>query len=327
MIFISGCETSPLQINRFLYGQYAIVPYEKTLHIIDLARPTNPKIVSSLEIGSPIANVVLFDTYAAVLRREEINYASITVSSPGGIVFVDLSRPQNPQIISELSEPAYPATFYKVGNTAYVSSYDGDFEINLTSVAHPQVTKKIEPAPGPITWVYVRQDDDVLAMGGGCNFRTGSCRGKIETYEVENGQLTGQQIESIDIPIYDAVVMNDTLYTIGRGVAAAPFDQPIELEEHHLPENLAFHQGKLIEDGRYLYAAGDHRLVILDTADPLKPTPVGIEESAPQGTFFRDLVYQEPYVTLISQYGLHVIDMTHPDQPRGAAFLPLDNNQ
>ena len=326
MIFIGGCETSPLEINRFLYGQYAIVPYEKTLHIIDLSRPTNPQIVSSLEIGSPIANVVLFDTYAAVLRREEINYASINDSSPGGIVFVDLTRPENPQIISELAEPVHPNTFYKVGQTGYVSGYDGEFEINLVSVANPHATKKIEPTPGSITWVYVQQDDDVLAMGGGCNFRTGYCQGKIKTYEVGNGRLTGSQTESINIPIYDAVVMNDTLYTIGRGVAAAPFNRPIELEKHHLPENIAFHQGKIIGDGRYLYAVGDHRLVILDTADPLNPTPVGIEESAPRGTFFRDLVYQEPYVTLISQYGLHVIDMTHPDQPRGAAFLPLGDN-
>jgi hypothetical protein len=323
ILLVTACQSPPAEVNRFLYGDLAIVPFERSLKFIDVSRPTQPRMTASLEIGSPIRQVILFDHYAAVLRMEDFDYVANNLSAPGGIAFVDLTNPKSPAIIGEITQPAYPNTLFVVENTAYVSDYLGVYRLDISNPANPILIEHFPAETSNGNLVFVQQNDGVLSLGGNCNFRSGGCQGDIAIYLLQNNRLEQQQQLSIDLPVYDAVVKDGFLYTIGRGFAAAPFDHPEQLEQHHQSENFAFYQGKIISNDQNLFAIGDHRLLVLDVSNPLQPTPIGIESSAPEGTYFLDLAYQEPYVLMVSQYGLHVLDVTDPAAPLGAAFLGL----
>jgi len=319
-------------------GQHALVASrEAGLLVLDLADPAAPGQVAAVALPDSARGVAIAGDLALVAVEE------------GGVVALDVGDPAAPQVLDVLDLPGRAVDVLAGDGVAYVASEYGDLQV--VDIGDPADLASLGTLPGhfrrlsrhgDLLLASAYQELVILDLGTPeLPVAIGEVpldlhpRGAVGTGS--HALVAGDQLEVIDLAdphgapyaaevggmtsVNDVVVQGTVAYLADKGVWHQPDGhlRVVDLTDPLAPVLVASlpleHCRAVAVDGTRLYAVADPGVVVLDLADPLVPTELGIW-TIPQGYDAWDLLPagDHLYVTTLIG-GLLVVDVSDPAAP------------
>jgi hypothetical protein len=300
------------QAFGFVQGDYAYVPHETQVFVIDIARPSEPKTVAAWDTPGKVQKVVLAEHYAFVVHSPSAeSWNSATGPPDGGVQIVDITDPLRPEPRGLYRTPDLAEDIALKGDTAFVADWSGLRIVDISDTGNPQEISSITEGMSSIKAI----GDRLFGSWGGCSIR-GWCSGG---FWLADATAPAQPIEigtvkPDDLPGYDLAISGDYAYVGGMGVwlvDMADPSQPSFAGHYTLPEGA--YRAEVEATDRHLYlSSGDLR--VLDLSET--PTLREIAYLDLPSTLVLDMALRDGYIYLAADGGLYVIDVDDPYQPR-----------
>lgn len=317
-VAVAGCgrKSSPPEGGPrafgFVQGDYAFVPHDRQVLVIDIARPAEPKTVTAWNAPGRVQKVVLADHYAFVVHSPSVeSWNSATGPPDGGVQIVDITDPTQPEPRGVYRTPDLAEDVALIGDTAYVADWSGLRIVDISEIDNPREISSIDQGMGFIKAI----GDRLFGSWGGCSIR-GWCSGgfwmadaAVPTQPSEIGT-----VKADDLPGYDVAISGDSAYVGGMGVwlvDLADPSQPSFAGHFSLPEG-AYRAEVETTDGYLYLASGD--LCVIDLSET--PTLREIAYLDLPSALVMDMALRDGFVYLAADGGLYVIDVSDPRQPR-----------
>jgi hypothetical protein len=297
-----------------LAGPYAYVADNSALLVIDLMTPRAPRIVGSVDLGGCAGAVAVSGGYAYVVHA---SCASLDV--------IDISDPESPQIVSQLSTGAASDVAVS-GNYAYLAGDDGLRVLDVTDPLHPTIVGSVA-MPAPSSGLAVSESHAYVAVG---NFGLQV----VDVGNPENPWIAG----SVDtaLPALNVAVSGSHVY-VGEEDAPDAALQIVDVANPLAPrvvDGIAGHDinargvaisGSVVGftfENHYVQGSG---IWLLDGTNPMPPPLLG-RLSMPGGSvtdmaISGDLGYAIARVAGESE--LQVLDLTDPQNPEILGVSPV----
>jgi GH35 family endo-1,4-beta-xylanase len=315
---VAGCgrKSSPPEGGPrafgFVQGDYAFVPHERQVLVINIARPAEPKTVTAWNVPGRVQKVVLEDHYAFVVHSPSVESWNSAAGPPdGGIQIVDITDPMQPEPRGLYRTPDLAEDIALIGDTAYVADWSGLRIVDISDRGNPRETSSIAQGIGSIKAI----GDRLFGSWGGCSIR-GWCSGGFWSADVAVPAQPTEigTVKPDDLPGYDVAITGDFAYVGGMGVWLIDLSDPSQPSfagHFALPEGA--YRSEVETTDSYLYlSSGDLRVIDLSETPALHE--VGYLDLP--STFVMDMALRDSFVYLAADGGLYVIDVTNPRQPR-----------
>lgn len=322
-LLLVACQQSPDPVNGgFVIGEYALVPRESSLHVVNIADASNPRFTTLVKLPGPVDDLNIWGSQAYISHLTPFPGGGYT---PGGLQIIDVATPSEPVLLPPFGLNLVANDFLVTGDQGFRADYD---QITLLDMADPDNTSR-QTAFGTGTHVLSRQGDDLFGMWGGCGFRTPNCSLTLTRYNLaDSPNLTATAVfTSTELPGYDMLSIGHFAIIGGRGVAVVDMAQtPLSLSSHINYENSSYYfNTQLAHQGHILYVLQDNTLHLLDTTNLPQLTPVGAVEMAYQ---FPHLTVRGDFAYIAGEYvhdsgtaaGLFVVNVADAERPFVASY-------
>ncbi|MFX1254276.1 MAG: LVIVD repeat-containing protein [Promethearchaeota archaeon] len=233
------------------------------------------------------------------------NYA-YTAASPGGFGIFDVTNPQEPVLVNQPQEVSDAKKVFVQDSYAFIASKSVNLEIfDINDPNNPQKVGE-----------YKTQINDVFISGSYAYIGSHTALKIIDISDPTNPLLVGR----LDQSTHCVFVQGKYAY-IGTGGGLVIIDisdptNPLLLGRLDQSTHCVF------VSGSYAYIGGDKFRVIY-ISDPMNPTQIGVLDSE---TSISGLFVSEPYAYVTVGFGLGVIDISNPSDPRYINFNNMGPN-
>lgn len=324
-----GCFDDSAQVddvfeNRFVAGEFAYVPFETKLITVDISNPKSPEFIEALQLEFRVTDSVVDYPHLYVAKSADSAIVGET-QTDGGILKFDISTGR-PELVDQISFPPFPKAITHHESSLFVSGIDQTWVFATDKPLRSNGTSSRFNQTYNSLMIH---QDSLFAGGGGCSFRTGHCWGWLDRIDQPGSNAPNRmRVYEGELPIFDMRVIDGRLVTFGRGVTSTPIAELNRFPAFHLEHAGGTYSGLMTAegDGSRFYLIENHELLIYQFGDAdALPQLVGREGSAPMGTYFTQISIKDSYVYAVSNYGLHLIDVSNPSQPFGAAFIAFES--
>jgi len=317
-LLLVACQQSPDPVNGgFVIGEYALVPRESSLHVVNIADASNPRFTTLVKLPGPVDDLNIWGSQAYISYLTPFPGGGYT---PGGLQIVDVATPPEPVLLPPFGLNLVANDFLVTGDQGFRADYD---QITLLDMADPDNTSR-QTTFGTGTHVLSRQGDALFGLWGGCGFRAPQCYAELTRYDLaDTPPFTATAVfTSTELPGYDILPIGQFALIGGRGVAVVDMTQtPLSLVSHINYENGSnYYMTQLAHQGNILYVLQEQTLHLLDTSNLPQLTPVGAIEMAYPFTHLTvrgDFAYiaGEPVLESGTAAGLFIVNVADAERP------------
>jgi len=296
-------------------------PWGGSIHVVDTTDPASPALLGSIDIGNPVAGLIVRDDHLLAGVAERGSILSFDVSdpsrpSPAGsldLVIPDNSYPSTARMnitgLSEFGSVAY------AGLSDYQYWFGGLRVIDLGDPGQPRFSGTL-----PIDYAETAG----VAVGGGVAV-TNDGDARIRIFDLADLR-SPKDVASVAMPNIDhqIEILETTAYVAGgdTGIRLVDLVDPSRPAEIG---SVAMGCRALDFDSGFLYAWGNQRLQVFDVANPRSPIPVG---SLGFSSDVTDIAVADGIAVCVSHYGsraeITIVDVSAPSAPTitGGVTLP-----
>lgn len=323
-LLLAACQQAPDPVNGgFVIGEYALVPRESSLHVVNIANASKPRFTTLIKMPGYIDDLAIFGDQAY------IDYLIGDPSSgyyPGGLQIVDVSDPQEPALAQAYGLNTMVNDFLVTGDQGFRVDYDGITLLNMQNLD----SIGADAVFGTRAVALSHQDDDLFGLWGGCGFRTPLCYMELTRYDLTDTQhITATAVvTSTVMPGYDLLIIDQFAIIGGLGVGVIDMNQtPPTLNSHISYEETGniYTITQLAHQGNILYVLQDRILHLLDTTNLPQLTEVGAVEVAYS---FPHLTVRGDFAYIAGEYmhesgtaaGLFIVNVADAERPFVASY-------
>ncbi len=303
-------------------------------YIIDISDAANPEILCAYDTGGITSSIAVVDTFAFVagyyLSGDSKPFSTYSVNNPqsphllgyiehdigsnsqliidgdyaylangsGGLVIIDISRPQNPEIVTRLENETYPLRMAKEDDYLFLSHHYDLLQVyDVSTPADPQQVSSFE-------YQYDIRNFDIE----GDNLYNSGYYDGISVLDISDpGDI--EFLTEYDIPdaTLAAFLIEDYLY-IGEknlGFRIHTLDEPSAPEQTGIYD-LPLHGLTHFLTDQNLYLMYQDQLYIIDISDPSSP---GTCDTINLDRSYLNICVKEPYIYLMElQQGIFVYE-------------------
>ena len=320
---------------------------KSTLDIIDIASPTSPVIVGSVQIFGRPADVAVSGAVAFVADGIGLTTVDITdpispkvmgsvrkwssglagegkiavsgstayvAGSAYGLHLFAVTKPASPPVLARMDTPGYAVGVALSPPYAYVADYEAGISvIDVTNPLTPAIVGTLD-TPGRVT--------DIVIAGTYAYVADDSAGFKVlDITSPASPQIVGSVLT--DARVFDLALSGSHVYLAdGAGdlevIDVSDPESPVWVTTLVTP-GMSY---GVDASGSYAYVAGDAGLQVVDISNPALPEIVG-SVNTPGTTLAvsNAFVYMTHY-----DFGLHVIDVSNPASPALVGNLMLENS-
>lgn len=295
-------------------GGYAFVVDElgddtSVLHVLDLIDPSSPQLAGSLALDWTCRDLTVNGDLLYLACRTNQTHV-------GGLVVIDISSPESPEMVSVTELPAGGAWGVGVeGDIAIVQSYF----LTGFDISRPE-------APELRGHTRVSAGAERIIVRDGYAFLATSTHG-LQIFDVRE-PTSASYVHSVPAPgaPEDIVVMGEHAFVVDETAGFLVLDisdplNPVELARESIPPSAT--PRKLCLSGDFAYIAGGG-LSVVDLSEPLDPRLRGSVPVA-EPPFAYQAVTVDNHTYLGTSDGLMIFDITDPDHPLLRNTLVLDD--
>jgi hypothetical protein len=316
--FITGsCDTPGGAAGLFVSGDYAYIADWSSLQIINISDPSTPWIEGNCETGNGSYRVCENNGYAFI------------ANSNVGLIIVDVSEPDQAEIVMIFSTIGRANDVCILENHAYVAEYDPG-GIEVVDISNPEIPqlRGYYYTPNWATCIAVRNE---LAYLGGAvlNWYDTVVMEIIDISDLNNPELVGcyydygYDIEDIDLE-------HETAFFAKREVGGSGNIYFVDVSVPSNPTFLNYFDVSRIID---VYKSGDYAfavnynlgLQVIDISDPYNPSYItGLNLP---GDWAKDIFISDNYAYMIDSIDstLFIIDISIPSDPQMMSSLNVSD--
>lgn len=315
--------TAPIEADNYqshvaqlsLGGQYLYLTRGKRLHVVDISNPTSPQEVGLCEVDSFVDAVAVSDGMAFVA-------GSVSV-----LHMIDVRQPEAPVEIAYFDTMSiegnmgFDRSIAVFENTVYFADAAGIWVIDAGQVS-PPVQAGAYDTPGSAVGVakqddllYVADDESGLRILDVSTPASINEVGYLDTpgrsqdvaisgtiAYVALGEAGGSDVEEAGLAIVDVSAP-------GSPAEMGVYDQVSNATDLAIAHNMAF-------------LAGGWSIPIIDVSIPMSPTLIGRYDDHCSSSY--DVVVVEELLLASCGYdGLHLVNISTPDQPSHLSTVPM----
>ena len=271
LCLLPACQQPEAVDGGFLSGNYALVPHNNTVHVVNISDPEDPRFVTQIELPGKADTVQIFG------QRATIDYLTLLDGggfSPGGLQIVDLSQPKEPVLLGQMTLEDFSTELLLVEDQAFRATYDHIDSLNLEDPGNVY----IDTSFGSRANALASSDSELLAVWGGCGIRAPRCAAQLTRYALaDSPPLTAKdELTITEMPGYDLLMVGDYAVVGGYGVWVTNLAQsPLEVSSRLAFEGNPYYETQLAHQENILYVLQDSTLHLLDSTKLPELTEVG----------------------------------------------------
>ncbi|MCB8940321.1 MAG: hypothetical protein H6655_18070 [Ardenticatenaceae bacterium] len=309
-----ACQTEEPTAVGFLRGDFAFIPYQERVQIIDISDLSEPEFVTEISLPGNVAKVVANGRYLYIAHSANTSSWTNEGGPPGaGLQIVDVSDPTQPHKLGYFHSKSLPTDLLLHGDLVYLATWEFIDIVDVTDRDAPRQLGMF--SEGATSLAYA---DNQLAAGfGGCSFRSGYCTGGLHLYDLaepERPSLIGR-LQLDNIPGYDVALANGLAVGTGKGLWITELAnvENLQVNGRDFLDNGWLYAAQVLLDDHLAYVTQYDGLHIMDISQPTNPTLIGYFPTANQLT---DLVLRDGRLYLTGWSGLEILDVTDPATPQ-----------
>ncbi|MEZ4590702.1 MAG: hypothetical protein R3D55_06110 [Chloroflexota bacterium] len=310
---LAACQSAPPPTAGFLQGDFAFIPYEERVQVINIADETQPKFVTEFMLPGYVARVVANGRFLYVAHASNApSWESQDGPPDAGLQIVDVSTPAQPTMLGHFYPKSFPTDLLLYDDLLYLATWDS---IHILDVSNPDAPRGLGTFSEGATGL-ARQGDRLAASWGGCNFRSGYCEGGINIFNLADRQRPSplSRLQFEELPGYDVALTEDNAVVTGKGVSVLNLAdlETLVINGRFALDNGWLYAAKVLLDGDLAYTTQHDGLYILDLSQPSEPDAIGIY---PTDDPLTDLALRNGRLYLANWNGLLILDITDPTFP------------
>ena len=309
ILLTSGCTSKSQNAVDFLQGDLAFVPQESSVLVVNIAAPTQPELVATLNLPGRVLKVVADGRFAYIIYEQYLE----TIRT--GLQIVDMADPAQPQLQATYNTQHYLTNAIVQDDLLVLAHWEGITLLDVANKNEPKVFSEL--LHNARNYGLHLDGNQLLTTWGGCDFRSGFCTGGLLVYDVSNPQQPEEisYLEQHELPGYDVAASDGYAFVNGKGVWVVELTGEPALQINGRTQTAVgdLYNGQIAVQDSIAYASQTDGLHLLDISQPTAPTNLG--RYVPTGYLF-DLTVRDQYAYLVSENGLEIVDVTDPTNPQ-----------
>lgn len=308
-----ACQTEVPSATGFLGGDFAFIPYEERVQIVDIADESQPRFVTEFALPGYVIRVVANGRYLYVIHS---SYAPSWESENGppdaGLQIVDVGDPTQPQMLGHVYPQSIPTDLLLHGDLLYLAT---EQFIDVIDVSNREAPRELGTFSEGAT--SLARDGQRLAAGwGGCYFRTGYCEGGVRLFDLSEAERPFQigELQFDEKPGYGVALADDYAFVTGKGMSVIDLSDlaALQINGRYPLEDSWYFASKILLDGNLAYTLQPDGLQIIDISQPTEPQWIG---AYPTMNPLTDLVLRNGRLYLTGWSELLIMDIADPTFP------------
>lgn len=335
-----GVESLQEPRSIYVLGNYAYVAtWRDGLQVVDVKDPQRPKRVGNISYTGMVGaeSVYVVDNYAYVVGEKGTVYTDGSWTVEGGLLHViDISDPQHPTIVGSV-EAVHPNTLNKLQDVFIADSYAyvaGSADLQVIDISDPKIPKSIASAniqmfaggEGGTAGVHIIGDYAYVVDGLG-----------LQVVDISNPQQpkavgSTPKFSAFGVHVVGNYAYVADLFNTLLVVDVSDRQHPKIISNVDAPIGSRYAWPGIYVEGSYAYVttgtSDGSELCVIDISEPDQLMIVGRAElpgSISNNVQGVHVIGNRAYV--VSQEGLHVIDVREASQPRGVGTVRLADAQ
>jgi GH35 family endo-1,4-beta-xylanase len=334
LLLASGCgvPAGDAPAAGFVSGDYAFVPRDRQVLVLDVRDPAWPQIVAAWDAPGRVQRVRIAGRAAYIVHWPSVDSWNTASGPPdGGVQIVDIGDPRHLRLLGSYRTPDVAvnvAVFSNVAYLAYVADWAG---VSAVDVRRPAAPVEIVRLPSGMGGLQVA-DGRLAGVWGGCSVR-GPCSGGFWLADLTDPRRPAElgRVVSPVLPGYDVAVVGRYAYIAGFGVWVVDLADPARpAVVSSLRLNGGVYHAEIEATETHLFVTADG-LYVFDLAQAPKLVQTAHLKLEQESTLHvnvsaDDMALRDGYLYLAANGGLYVVDVRDPLRPAligSAAATPI----
>ncbi|MCA9916416.1 MAG: hypothetical protein KC445_00620 [Anaerolineales bacterium] len=322
LLFSAACQTEEATTVGFLRGDFAFIPYQERVQIIDISAAAQPKFVTEFSLPGNVVKVVANGRYLYIAHATNASSWTSEGGPPdAGLQIVDVSNPTQPRKLGHFNSKSLPTDLLLYGDLLYLATWEF---IDIVDVTDREAPRQLGAfSEGATSLAYA--NTQLAASFGGCSFRSGYCTGGLNLYDLAKPErpLLISQLQLDNTPGYDVALANGLAVGTGKGLWVTDLTNVANLQVNgrYFLDNGWLYAAQILLDDHLAYATQYDGLHIIDISQPATPTQIGYFPTSNQLT---DLALRDGRLYLTGWSGLEILDITDPTTPKRLGYYATE---
>jgi hypothetical protein len=314
LLLATACRPQEPDTIGLLQGNYAFMPYQNRVQIIDVSDETRPEWVREVTLPGEVVKVVANGRFLYIAHQTALtSWDSIAGPPDAGLQIVDVSDPTLPQLRGFFRSHSIPTDLAVQDDVVYLADWEHVSVVDVSDVDNPTSDIQLPDGANSLTVA----NNLLVSSWGSCSFRTGYCGGGLRLFDLAVAKQPSAigQMQVDTLPGYDVTVSDGYAFTTGNGVWVVDLYDLENLEvngRYSLTQDLLF-PSKIVVQGTIAYVQLYDELQLLDVSQPATPVLLGQYFTS---NYITDLTVRGERAYLVGWSGLEIIDVADPASPR-----------
>ena len=316
LFFSVACQTEEPTAVGFLRGDFAFIPYQERVQIIDISDAAQPEFFTEVTMPGYIVKVVVNGRYLYIAHSTSAtSWNSETGPPDAGLQIVDISDPRHPKFSGFFRTPEPPTALAIKDNLAYVGDWQ---QIIVVDISDPESPHERFTLDQYATGLAI--DNGLLVSSwGGCGLRSGYCEGGLQVYDLSNPaqpELINemQPEKELALPGFSVALNNNYAFVSGKGlwVVGLQNREQLQMDGRYASDMGWLSSSKVLIDNQIAYMSQYDGVHILDISQSTSPKLLALYQTSNQLT---DLALRNGRLYLAGWGGLEILDITDSTNP------------
>ena len=311
LLLAVGCQNDAPPAVDFVQGDLAFVAHENSVHVVNVADPTQPEHVTTIDLPGWVTRVLADGRFTYIIDEQSV------ANNNGGLLILDMTRPAQPVVRATYNLVAWPINATVQDDLLVLSHGEGTTLLDVSDRTNPQPLATLPYAPNGL---YLN-GDQLLTTWGSCDFRSGFCTGGLRIYDVSNPQEPSEisYLEQNEMPGFDIALANGHAFITGKGVWVTELTGQPTLQvngRYETGPGYLYNGPIVIQDNIAVAATHPANLYLLDISQPDTPTELSHYQLR---DYLSDLTVRGQYAYLVGESGLEILDISDPANPQSVS--------
>lgn len=321
LLFSAACRAEEATAVGFLRGDFAFIPYEDRVQVVDIANVTNPQFVTEFSLPGSVVKVVVNGRYLYIAHSTNASSWDGQTGPPdAGLQIVDVLNPAHPRMLGQFHSKSLPTDLLLFDGRLFLATWDFIDIIDVKNVAAPHHLGTFSDGATSLAL----HGDRLAASWGGCSFLTDYCEGGFKLFDLADPERPSQigELQFDELPGYGVALADDYAFATGKGLSVvdlADLDGLRVNGRYPLEDDWLF-ASKILLDGDLAYTIQHDGLYIFDLSQPTNPQWIG---AYPTGDLYTDLTLRDGRLYLTGWFDMLILDVTDPTFPDLLSSYPI----